>query len=158
MIYIQNQKCIGCGACINACPVGAIQLVNGLAAIDQDKCQQCEVCLTVCPENAISTILDIEPVPVTPGHISVPSQTEGVPYAAPKVSMLPWVGTALAFVGREILPRVAVSLLEAWDRRMRQPTSISGIVPSASPKGYAPHEVVSNQRGRMHRQRRRGQF
>ena len=158
MLTIQNQKCTGCGACMNVCPVGAIQLINGLASIDQDKCQQCEACLAVCPENAIVTILDLEQVSAIPGHISVLGQTGDVQYAAPKVSILPWVGTALAFVVREVLPRVAVSLLDAWDRRTRQSTALSGRMPSLSPTSNATPGPIGDQRGRQHRQRRRGQF
>lgn len=157
MIYIQSQQCEGCGACMDVCPVGAIHLINQIATIDYDKCQNCEVCVTACSNNAIVAILEQEPVSDIPSLIPVPSQPAVVQYASPKASIMPWVGTALAFVGREILPRVAVSLLEAWDHRTRQPTSLSGMVPSASPNSNATPVTVGDHRGRKHRQRRRGQ-
>ena len=158
MIYIQSQQCIGCGACIEVCPEGAIQLNNGLATINQDKCRQCEVCLTVCPQKAIVAILEKEPVSDTFSFVPVQPQPAAVQYARPTSSIVPWVGTALAFVGREILPRLAVSLLEVWDRRSRQPTSLSDAPPSASSNSSATHVAVGDYRGRKRRQRRRGQW
>lgn len=160
MIYIQSQQCVGCGVCVDTCPFGAIQLVNGVAAINQDKCQQCEVCLTQCPENAIVAILERELVSDTPGMAPVPSQPAPVQHSNPASSIMPLVGTALAFVGREILPRVAVSLLEMWDNRTRarQPTALSSTAPSAASKRGAPPVSVVDNRGRKHRQRRRGRW
>ncbi len=157
MIYIQNQQCVGCGACIDACPVGAIQLINGLAVIDQEKCQQCEVCLAVCPNNAIVAVLDQEPVSVIPSLVPMQSQPAAVQYARPTASITPWVSAALVFVGREIIPRVAVTLLEAWDRRARKPTP-QGTMPSASPNSYVTPVASGGNRERKHRQRRRGQW
>lgn len=160
MIYIQSQQCVGCGTCVDTCPEGAIQLVNGVAAINQDKCQQCEVCLTVCPNNAIVAILDLEPVSDAPGFVPVPSRPAAVQHSSPASSIMPLIGTALAFVSREILPRVAVSLLEMWDNRTRtrQPTALSSAAPSAASNSRATPVTVIGNRGRKNRQRRRGRW
>lgn len=53
MPWINQNKCIGCEACVKICPVGAISIKNGKAAIDQKKCIKCGKCLTVCSEEAI---------------------------------------------------------------------------------------------------------
>lgn len=68
---IDQEKCIQCGKCINACPYGAIMKMErpcakacgvdaicsdelGRAAIDYDKCVSCGMCLVNCPFGAIS--------------------------------------------------------------------------------------------------------
>jgi Fe-S-cluster-containing hydrogenase component 2 len=53
MPWIDKNKCIGCGTCINICPVGAISIKNGKAIIDQNKCIKCGKCLDVCSQEAI---------------------------------------------------------------------------------------------------------
>jgi len=53
MPWINQNKCIGCGACVNICPVGAISIRNGKAIIDQNKCIKCGKCLSICPQDAI---------------------------------------------------------------------------------------------------------
>lgn len=53
MPWIDKNKCIGCGACVSACPQGAISMKHGKAIIDQNKCTKCGKCLDVCPQEAI---------------------------------------------------------------------------------------------------------
>jgi len=53
MFQINEEKCTGCGACINICPQGAISMANNKAIIDRTKCTECQKCYQVCPEGAI---------------------------------------------------------------------------------------------------------
>jgi electron transfer flavoprotein alpha subunit len=52
-IKIILDKCVGCGICIDACPLGAIKLVNKKAVIDLDKCTLCGICVDSCKFIAI---------------------------------------------------------------------------------------------------------
>jgi len=49
---IDESKCVGCGICVNKCPIEAITLIDGIAQDDENKCIGCGVCVHHCPENA----------------------------------------------------------------------------------------------------------
>ncbi len=53
MIEVINEKCVGCGACINACAYEAISISDKLAEINIDKCTLCGACVQACPFDAI---------------------------------------------------------------------------------------------------------
>ncbi|RLD17867.1 MAG: hypothetical protein DRI36_02760 [Caldiserica bacterium] len=46
------ENCVGCGACENVCPEGAIT-VDEVAKIDENKCTGCGRCIDICPRGAI---------------------------------------------------------------------------------------------------------
>ena len=57
IIEIDEEKCVGCGLCVNACNEGAIGLVDGKAKLLRDDyCDGLGNCLPVCPTDAISFI------------------------------------------------------------------------------------------------------
>lgn len=56
---IDQQKCIGCGACRAKCRFDAISLNNGKYRISEYACEGCGVCQYVCPENAVIMSNDI---------------------------------------------------------------------------------------------------
>jgi uncharacterized Fe-S center protein len=47
------KKCIGCGECVNICPVDALTLVDGKSSLDKNKCIGCASCMAVCPTMAL---------------------------------------------------------------------------------------------------------
>ncbi|MBU0503063.1 MAG: 4Fe-4S binding protein [Candidatus Omnitrophota bacterium] len=50
---VDKNKCNGCGACKDICPVNAIKIENKKAVINDD-CVGCGVCVDQCPNEAIS--------------------------------------------------------------------------------------------------------
>lgn len=59
---IDENTCIGCTLCIQACPVDAILgSAKHLHAVLQSECTGCELCLAPCPVDCIS----MQPVPET---------------------------------------------------------------------------------------------
>ena len=55
---INQEDCIGCGACAKNCAHSAITLTNRKAAIDHDKCVGCGRCIGVCPVDAVMPASD----------------------------------------------------------------------------------------------------
>jgi NAD-dependent dihydropyrimidine dehydrogenase PreA subunit len=162
MVYVDSERCVGCGACVEVCPTGAIHLVEGesgsYAEIDQRECQECEACVRACPEEAIMSEvepaierelvrIEAKPVPARP-------QPRAVRPVRPVPKALTLLGAALAFAGREIVPRLAASLLDAWERRASRSTlSQSDVIsvrpaqrPTTRPLGRGGHQRRWRQR------------
>jgi heterodisulfide reductase subunit A len=72
---VDAARCVGCGACVGACPFGALGLTDRaaadlrpanvrpdaqLAVVDAGACRGCGICAASCPELAISHSLDDE--------------------------------------------------------------------------------------------------
>ena len=53
MPWIDENICVGCGICVEECPVDAISMENGKAEIDMKKCIRCKKCHEICPQNAV---------------------------------------------------------------------------------------------------------
>jgi len=53
MPWVNEEMCVGCGVCVEECPVSAMSMVNDTARIDDEECIRCGRCHDVCPEEAV---------------------------------------------------------------------------------------------------------
>jgi len=114
MVFVDEDRCTGCGLCMEACPTGAISMTDGVARIEQALCRECEVCLSACPTGAISAVREPigterpTPAPVRP--VARVPQLSGSPR--------PWLDGALAYIRWEVVPQVAAFLRNrGWQPR-----------------------------------------
>ncbi len=61
MIFVDEDKCTLCGACVEACPWQALSQRDGKIVIDRDLCAECGACLSLCP---VGAIYEVEAAPV----------------------------------------------------------------------------------------------
>ena len=158
VMQVNQVLCAGCGVCVETCSVGAIQLVENQAVIDEDLCTSCGACLEACPNGAITIIA--RPVPET--AIMTLSEVESRPVlarvqdrlqviATPARGLLPLAGTALAYLGREAAPRLVDVLITALDRKLEQPEKGDVSTSSITKKSRA-----TQRRGKQRQTRYRG--
>ena len=55
MMKVDQEKCIGCGKCIDDCFVNDIIMVDRKAKIKNENCFKCAHCVAICPVNAVSS-------------------------------------------------------------------------------------------------------
>ena len=156
MITIDAERCTGCGACLEVCPTGALYLVDGKATVDGTLCHECEACLATCSTEAIALVRRTEAVEETihvpalqPEPAIIPVKARSSPLSL-RSRVLPVVGTAMAWAGRELLPVLADSLLNALDRWATSPQ------PNEVTRGSEIRGAEAKGRGRQHRHRQRG--
>ncbi len=50
-LSVDEERCVGCGSCLKACPEGCISLVDGRSQTDFVKCTACGQCVDYCNLN-----------------------------------------------------------------------------------------------------------
>jgi ferredoxin len=165
VIYVDHARCVGCGTCVKACEEGAICLENGVAVIDQSLCSECGLCLSACPNQAILSVSEpvAERLPdtVAAGSSKV-IRIEPPPAPRTRPAAQPVLASALAYVGREIVPRALDWLLNRWDQRGldRAEAAGSGQNPAVTRSSQDALSVRGSRSapgsGRQRRRRRRG--
>ncbi len=54
-VTVDVDKCVGCGECVDVCPVEVYELQDGKAvAVHEEECLGCESCVEVCEADAIT--------------------------------------------------------------------------------------------------------
>jgi len=67
---VDPDLCVGCGTCVEKCPVDAIKLNDSeKAEVNAEYCIGCGVCAHFCPENAISLLEGMRKVYVAPPRL-----------------------------------------------------------------------------------------
>lgn len=51
---VDKDLCVGCGTCVDICPMDAIELEDDISSISKKRCIGCGNCSAKCPQDAIS--------------------------------------------------------------------------------------------------------
>jgi len=144
MIFVDEDKCTGCGDCLEVCPEeGAVVLQEDKAVINQELCNSCAECLTSCPESAI---YEVEAAPM------VPEQAQ--PVQVTRQSALSRARPAIVSTLAAAAP-LAVDALTGLARRWLDRRSVArrtGGQAEPAPSG----QTGSGRSGRRRRQRGKG--
>ena len=59
-IEVDEEKCIGCGDCVDVCPVDVYEMQNEKSVpVNAEECTGCESCLEACEQEAI-TVTEVD--------------------------------------------------------------------------------------------------
>jgi NAD-dependent dihydropyrimidine dehydrogenase PreA subunit/nitroreductase len=75
VVTIDEEKCTGCGSCVEICHEGCMALDGGTVTIDHALCSTCTQCIAVCPEKALSWD-GVPAVPYDMSRLPAPEQLE----------------------------------------------------------------------------------
>ena len=54
-VTVDADKCVGCGQCVDVCPVEVYQMEDGKSVpVNADECLGCESCVEVCEGHCIT--------------------------------------------------------------------------------------------------------
>lgn len=53
-VQVNDQDCVGCGACVDTCPAGALEMGDSVVVVNEADCVDCGACVDTCPAGALS--------------------------------------------------------------------------------------------------------
>jgi NAD-dependent dihydropyrimidine dehydrogenase PreA subunit len=117
-LHVNQDLCTGCGECVDVCPEDAIRIISASAVIQPDACTECGKCADICPNGAIvsQALTRIqEPALIAQNNpeIQIIESDKGMMPAR-----TPWAYNALAFIGRELAPRMMDIILQRIEQRI----------------------------------------
>jgi Fe-S-cluster-containing hydrogenase component 2 len=54
VVLLDDDKCVGCGKCVTACPGRVLTIVSGKAEVQTGECLGCQGCVLLCPVGAVT--------------------------------------------------------------------------------------------------------
>jgi Fe-S-cluster-containing hydrogenase component 2 len=118
-LFVDVDRCSGCGVCVGVCPNGAMSIQDGKACITQALCNQCEACGDSCPEGAILSVTE-QSLVRSEGQSAVVEQQSASVQGTGVARAAPAIGAALLFIGREVVPRVVDRLFDAVEGKLSE--------------------------------------
>lgn len=127
--------CLGLGTCAEACPTGAIRVLDGVAVVEGERCTACGKCVEACPRHIIS----LEPVRPS-RHIFIPcvSQLQGE-----EVTALCTDGCTGCAICAEACPQGAITVEEGLARIDYEKCDRCGLCVSECPRALIRVEDVA---------------
>jgi NAD-dependent dihydropyrimidine dehydrogenase PreA subunit len=58
-----KERCTGCGACVEICPVNVIKMEGDFPVVDKEWCIGCGVCAIPCPTSAVKLVRRSDAIP-----------------------------------------------------------------------------------------------
>ena len=58
-----KERCTGCGACVETCPVQVVKMEGDFPVIDEEWCIGCGVCAIPCPASAVKLVRRSDAIP-----------------------------------------------------------------------------------------------
>jgi ferredoxin len=174
MMWIDPERCTGCGACLEVCRSDAIEIQDGFARVLAERCTECGTCVEVCPQGGVLLLVEAasaadsreraiaklagQPADRPPEIITVrvpppPALVPERPAPARQLGLA--LGAALSYLGREVAPRLVRLAVDLVEDQLRPPQEAS---PTSVQRQSTKRSSVQSMQGgggkRRQRQRR----